>query len=419
LCVALVACGGETSSRNPTDNRPLDARADSETAEVMEAGVFEAGAFESGSASSDDGSPEAGLTDGGSLEDGSLDAGVDACGGQFDPSNCTACGVACAPGQICVAGACRASPPSCAPGGPGMTNCGDGHESCCTTLTVPGGTFYRTYDPIEYADPATVSTFLLDEYLVTFGRFRQFVTAANNGWLPQAGSGKHTYLNHGLGLVDVTGTQADGGLGYEPGWLPTADAVGNVSPAGGFDPYSGLPVVGMYPDGENLPASSVNWYMAYAFCIWDGGFLPSEAEWEYAAAGGKQERRYPWGSTEPGTANQYAIYGCLYPQGSGACADDPLLNNAPVGTARRGAGLWGQLDLAGDAAEWVLDVSLAYYVPCTDCGAFSTAPPGPVIRGGAMDGTLADLPAENRGEQDGHDPSERGIDFGFRCARAP
>ena len=46
----------------------------------------------------------------------------------------------------------------------------------------------------------------------------------------------------------------------------------------------------------------VNWFEAYAFCIWDGGFLPSDTEWEYAAAGGSLQREYPWGSTAPGTA---------------------------------------------------------------------------------------------------------------------
>jgi hypothetical protein len=39
------------------------------------------------------------------------------------------------------------TPPSCAPGGPGMTNCGpggSGAESCCTSLEVGGGAYYRT-----------------------------------------------------------------------------------------------------------------------------------------------------------------------------------------------------------------------------------------------------------------------------------
>src|SRR5271165_1443735 len=57
-------------------------------------------------------------------------------------------------------------PPSCAPGGPGMTNCGpggSGTESCCTSLEVTGGTYYRTYTNSSsgpaLADPATVSEF--------------------------------------------------------------------------------------------------------------------------------------------------------------------------------------------------------------------------------------------------------------------
>jgi formylglycine-generating enzyme required for sulfatase activity len=123
-------------------------------------------------------------------------------------------------------------------------------------------------------------------------------------------------------------------------------------------------------NNENLPINCVNWYEAYAFCIWDGGFLPSEAEWEYAAAGGSEQREYPWGSAAPGTANQYAIYDCDYGSDAGGCPNPgvgSIANIAPVGTATLGAGLWGQLDLIGDLMVWTLDGRAPYVDPCSDC----------------------------------------------------
>ena len=123
---------------------------------------------------------------------------------------------------------------------------------------------------------------------------------------------------------------------------------------------------------ENLPINCVNWYEAYAFCIWDGGFLPSEAEWEYAAAGGSQQREYPWGAAAPGTANQYAIYGCYYPNGA------RHLHGRAEHRARRhrgaGAGLWGQLDLAGNVVQWNLD-EYTFGYPCVDCATCPAEPP--------------------------------------------
>lgn len=58
---------------------------------------------------------------------------------------------------------------------------------------------------------------------------------------------------------------------------------------------------------------------------------------EGARFNGSQQREYPWGATDPGTASQYAIYDCYYPNGSGTCAMS-LSDIAPVGSAALGAG---------------------------------------------------------------------------------
>jgi formylglycine-generating enzyme required for sulfatase activity len=307
------------------------------------------------------------------------------------------------------------APPSCQAAGNGVTSCGASGESCCTSLAVPGGTYYRTYassgsGPTGEADPATVSGFRLDKYEVTVGRFRQFVNAWNGGagWLPAEGSGKHTHLNGGQGLVNAG---FDAGVAYEPGWA-TSDN-GNVAPTN-----ANLACESQFPtwttsagNSENLPINCVNWWESYAFCTWDGGFLPSEAEWEYASAGGSQQLYYPWGSTDPGTINQYAIYDCYYPSGSGPCTGGA----APVGTATLGAGLWGQLDLAGNVNEWNVDWFASYADPCTDC-AYLTAASYRVMRSGYFYNDPSYLLPPGRSDDP---PAVRSVCIGFRCARAP
>src|SRR5580692_2585075 len=116
--------------------------------------------------------------------------------------------------------------PGCQSGGPGVANCGASGENCCTSQTVTGGTYDRTYSlnadgglSIGNA-AATVSSFRLDKYEVTVGRFRTFVTSWIAGWRPAPGSGKHTHLNGGLGLSD-----ADSPGAYELGWIADDDGM--------------------------------------------------------------------------------------------------------------------------------------------------------------------------------------------------
>jgi sulfatase modifying factor 1 len=305
---------------------------------------------------------------------------------------------------------------SCQVGGPGTTNCGASQESCCGSLELPSGAYERTYTndgggPAGQADPAQVSGLRLDKYLVTVGRFRQFVAASVDGWVPPAGAGRHTHLNGGQGLVDSAG------VGYEPGWEASdtlelantaADWTARLTCEPSFHTWTDAPGA-----NETLPINCIDWYEAYAFCIWDGGFLPSEAEWEYAAAGGAEQREYPWGSTDPGTSALYLISDCNYPPGSNACSG--VVNLAPVGTAISGAGRWGQLDLAGDLSEWTLDWYAPYVDPCVDC-VYLTDYSYRVVRGGSFGTDTEDLAPWAR---DGDTPASRNSFYGARCARTP
>jgi formylglycine-generating enzyme required for sulfatase activity len=300
---------------------------------------------------------------------------------------------------------------------------------------VLGGTYYRTYGDTNLdaalasaadggtapeSDPATVSGFRLDKYLVTVGRFRQFVNyMVSGGALPAVGSGKHTHLNGGQGLVN---SGSDAGLAYEMGWQADWSRyffLGSGAASKWNTYLTSCPTVNTWTPSvgtqENLPIDCVSWYNAYAFCIWDGGFLPSEAEWGYAAAGGSQQREFPWGSTDPGMMNEYAVYGCNYPVAKGDCTS--VANIAPVGTATLGAGLWGQVDLLGDAYEWTLDsYYYAYVNPCTDC-AYLSPTNYRVYRGegpGATEKTSWTREFANPGDIGTYYGT-----IGFRCARTP
>ncbi len=236
-------------------------------------------------------------------------------------------------------------PPSCGvgdAGGLGLSNCGPvRNESCCASPLVPGGTYYRGYDGVSNKDtsaPATVSSFRLERFEATVGRFRKFVAASSAGWVPPEGSGKHTHVNHGEGLLQGSSNV------HEPGWDSTwntnlansqAAWTEKLSCDSTYQTWTGTPGA-----DEERPIVCESWFEAAAFCIWDGGFLPSEAEWNYAASGGDEQRPYPWSNNPPTSID----VDCGRANYSG-CAGSTI----KVGSAPQGDGRWGHADLSGNA----------------------------------------------------------------------
>jgi sulfatase modifying factor 1 len=340
---------------------------------------------------------------------GACDAGAIQCGDVRTPQQCASTGQwrdqpTCAPAvTYCFQGACVPAPPSCL----GTDYVG------CESYGVPGGHFLRSDDPLHDAGaPATVSGFRLDAFEIPVWRFRSFVSAVRlGGGIPDAGDGRHVHLAEGEGL----NAGGDAGL-RETGWDPSWDTL--LQPASWDENLVCSNSATWTPQAgatEALPINCATWYEAYAFCIWDGGFLPSEAEWNYAAAGGAEQRLYPWGSTDPGTRSEYADYGCYYPQLT-PCATTLPTNIAVVGSFPAGLGLYGQADLAGNVSEWTLDsYESTYPTPCMDCAALA---PGTqrVFRGGGYDRGLQYLYTSSRVPSD---PASRYQDVGFRCARTP
>lgn len=292
-------------------------------------------------------------------------------------------------------------------------------KSCCSSLEVPGGKFpmgrgtgtdacpkgMECEDGDQPEHEATVSTFYLDEFEVTVGRFRSFVAAYQR---PNAGAGAHPKIPN-------SGWQAQ----WDADLPKTADDLkSDLKCDEDFQTWRDVP-----GETEQHPINCVNWYMAFAFCAWDSGRLPTDAEWEYAAAGGDENRLYPWGSAPPDKTR--GAFDCLLhsPAPGGGCEFSSI---AKVGSFPAGQGRWGHKDLTGNMPEWVLDVYNEEWYgtggkTCNDCAYLVNDPnveypPHRVLRGGSFESKTSHLLVATRLNHVAPTSNVSGV--GFRCARS-
>jgi formylglycine-generating enzyme required for sulfatase activity len=336
-----------------------------------------------------------------------------------------------------------------------------GTQDCCAARQVPGGKYNRFNDP-RY--PATVSPFIMDVFEVTAGRFRAWVEATNGNLranAPAPGAGAHPKIpNSGWrsewnNLLPSSLPEVDRMLG------PT-NGVEGCQVGGNLDDYGALtwwtasldstvkrnnarnPRVLEENTKEALdrkPLNCVPWYVLFAFCIWDGGRLPTDAEWGFAAAGGSEQRPFPWAdrlepnqlvrindderlSLEPlYSAGARLVTAALYDGGENSLINykftwggkeagrfDNALHIAPVGRKAAGNGKWGHADLAGGVYEWTLDRGPVKPGTCNDCA--DVAWPGPASDD--PDGTESQIPDFK--EIDGK-PDKRWYKGGARVVR--
>ena len=147
---------------------------------------------------------------------------------------------------------------------------------------------------------------------------------------------------------------------------------------------------------EGHPINCVDWHQATSFCAAVGKRLPTEEEWEYAARG-TDDRKYPWGNTEPSTQLCWDRLGGGKPN-----------STCSVGAYPAGRSPFGLNDMAGNVWEWTSSPYCSY----TNQACSNSAR---VFRGG---GWSVGNPAYVRGAIRGfYGPGYRNNGVGFRCAR--
>jgi sulfatase modifying factor 1 len=176
---------------------------------------------------------------------------------------------------------------------------------------------------------------------------------------------------------------------------------------------------------ENHPVVHICWYDARAYAKWAGKRLPTEAEWEYAARGGLEQKRYCWGDELlPGGKWQANIWQGDFPRRN--TKEDGFERTAPVGSFP--ANGYGLFDMSGNVWEWCAD----WYRPDYYAKSPGRNPQGPdssfdpsepnlpkrVQRGGSFLCSDVYCARYRPGARGKGEPGSAASHIGFRCVRS-